>query len=286
MDQKPRSHTQTSVLADLREHSTYVILAFLILVGMQLSCRFLPRGLFSPTSTPTSTLTPTFTATHTPVPTATPTATDTPRPTRTPRPTATRKPTNTPKPTSTPKPAYTPTPVGHIYSDDFSTDSGEWGMRDTAERQIQVIDGHLSVKLNGAELATWSLLDRDMADFKLRVVARPQTKGAGYSYGVAFRVVDVDNYYQVGVSGDEYSVYRILGNEWTDLVAWTRSAAITGDASEFIIVCVGNSINVYLNGTLLFAQEDPSFSHGCRWAVPGQHRRRQLRGVVRRFRGL
>ena len=262
MDQKPRSHTQASVLAGLREHSAFVILAFLVLVGSQLSCRFLPKGLFSPTSTPTSTLTPTFTATHTPVPTATLTATDTPRPTRTPRPTATRKPTHTPKPTSTPEPAYTPTPVGHIYSDDFSTDSGEWGMRDTDERQIQVIDGHLSVKLNGADLATWSLLDRDMADFKLRVVARPQTQGAGYSYGVAFRVVDVDNYYQVGISGDEYSVYRILGNEWTPLVAWTQSDALTGVMTEFIIVCVGNSINAYVNGALALAQQDSSFSQG------------------------
>jgi len=139
---------------------------------------------------------------------------------------------------------------------------GEWGTRDTAERQIQVTDGHLLVRLNGAELATWSLLDQDMVDFKLRVVAYPQTKGAGYSYGVAFRVVDVDNYYQVGISGDEYSVYLVLGNEWTDLVPWARLDALTGEMTEFIIVCVGNSINAYLNGALVFAQEDPSFSQG------------------------
>jgi hypothetical protein len=230
---------------------------------MQLACKFLPQGLLSPTSTPTSTPAPTLTPTHTPVPTAAPTATDTPRPTRTPRPTNTPKPANTPKPTSTLAPAYTPTPVGYIYADDFSTDSGDWSTRDTAERQIQVANGHLSVQLNQADLATWSLLSRDLADFRVEVVARPQTKGAGYSYGIAFRVEDVDNYYQVGISSDgKYSFYRILGGEWTIIVPWTGSAAIKGDTNEFVLVCVGSSINSYLNGTLLFAREDPSFSHG------------------------
>jgi len=240
-----------------------VLLVVLIVAGLQLACKFLPRGLGSPTSTPTSTLTPTLTPTHTPAPTATPTATDTPRPTRTPRPTNTPKPTKPPTPTSTLTPAYTPMPVGYIYADDFSIDSGDWSTRDTAERQIQVTNGHLSVKLNKADLATWSLLSRDLADFRVQVVARPQTKGAGYSYGIAFRVEDVDNYYQVGISSDgKYSFYRILGGEWTSIVPWTSSAAIKGDKSEFALVCVGSSVNFYLNGTLLFAREDPSFSHG------------------------
>ncbi|MBN1811065.1 MAG: hypothetical protein JXA14_04440, partial [Anaerolineae bacterium] len=217
----------------------------------------------APTATATATSTHTPTATHTPTNTPIPTPTETAAPISTPRPTNTPRPTKTPRPTYTPTLTPSPTPLGYLFEDDFSRDTGDWRTGLSSNAEIRVEDGHLSIKIRVPHIVTWSGVVGDYGDVRTSVVAEPQTEGAGYGYGFIFREEDSDNYYIAGISPDSrYTLMKRFEDTWVTLVPWTWSGAISGTENELTLVCVGDQIDFYANDILLFSQRDSTFSHG------------------------
>jgi hypothetical protein len=243
-----------------RELLRAAVLVIFCLSVLQLACGLIS----SPTSTPVPTSIPL--PTNTPTATRTPLPTDTPLPTNTPTdipvPTSTPKPTNTPKPADTPKPTSTPTPAGYIYHDDFSSDTGAWDVGTSSQGVSQIQGGRMSFRVTEPGGVLVHELDVDVDDFWVAVASYPQGDDTRYEYGFIFRADD-DNFYLARVSpSGVYALFKATDEGATEIVPWTESESIQTEGNVLILVCVGNELAFYVNGTLVFFEQDSTHSHG------------------------
>ncbi len=90
-----------------------------------------------------------------------------------------------------------------------------------------------------------------------------------YSRGMIFRTdgpLDSDcNGYGYWTAGGSYSVWKMTGGNFSNLVSWTSSALIntgTGAVNTLKIIADGNSFTLYINGTQVNSFTDDSYSTG------------------------
>jgi len=256
----PRSPNSARRRALLRA----AVLVIFCLSASQLACGLVDSLIATETPVPTDTPLPTSTATATPTPAPTNTPTDTPVPTNTP--TDAPVPTNTPRPTATrpPEPALTPTPEGYIYHDDFTSDTGIWDVGTSSQGVSQIRGGRMSFKVTEPGGVIVDTLDMDVDDFWVAVASYPQGDETEYEYGFIFRQMDADNFYLARVSpSGVYALFKATDAGAIEFVPWTESDAIQTDGNVLILVCVGNELAFYINGTLVFFEQDSAHPHGA-----------------------
>ena len=207
----------------------------------------------TPTTPPTATATATATATPTGVASATATATSLVKPSKTPTPTRTRKPTITPTPSRTPKPSQTPVPTeaGVVLADKFANGLGNWAQSFTAWK---IDSGVLVTK--GTFMADGNTLASVAGDWVDVEMTFDAYLGSNSLSSVLFRANGANAYRLVFAPGSTPSV-QLYGNDGV-LLAGSDGFLPTKSWLAFRVVVVGDVVEVYKGGTLLFAHSAES----------------------------
>lgn len=152
-----------------------------------------------------------------------------------------------------------------VYEDDFSQPDTGWNLDSDSSVARNLDDGELSITVNDTQTDAWSTHSTALRDVVLEVDAHKVAGPDMNNYGIICRYRDSDNYYflQYGSDGT-YAVTRYLNGEASMLVEWARTEAVkSGEAVNRLRgECVGSTISLYVNDTLLAGVEDDALSYG------------------------
>lgn len=150
-----------------------------------------------------------------------------------------------------------------LYYDDFErTSLGPNWSTWSEGGQYTIIDGMLEITGDESGYLSWARPTKvqDLGDFQVEVDTYWKSGVTDHSYSILFRDQGSNNQYRFGIRAD--GVYY-LGEGTTFLVEWTYSEIINikGD-NKLKVVCVGSSIDCYLNGVLMESINDNTYSYG------------------------
>jgi len=103
------------------------------------------------------------------------------------------------------------------------------------------------------------------ADLCYQAIAQPTTGPEHLPYGLVFRYQDDQNFYAFVVNSlGMYALYLCQNGEYTPLIPFQPSTAIYQGASANLLQVIvrATSIDLYVNGQLLAAVEDETFTRG------------------------
>jgi hypothetical protein len=161
-------------------------------------------------------------------------------------------------------------PTGIPLQDDFSDPRSGWEIGDYQEGDVGYGAGYYYVRAESQNNVMWGLALVEASDVIIEVdatqVEAPANDNNGY--GLMCRCMEEpgqgDSYvFLIGGDG-YYTIQYSSGGSYAPLVDWTQSAAIhQGDATNHIrVACVGTSLALYANGTLLAEVDDSRYASG------------------------
>lgn len=154
------------------------------------------------------------------------------------------------------------------FEEDIACGWVEFDGSDSAE----IVDGimRLSVSTNG--VVAWSNPGQTIADGELSVLARQVSGPNNNAYGAICRYVDDENFYLFLVSGDGFyaiAKYQSGVSQVQYLTGQDPDYFVASDAinqgvaqNQLRIRCVGDTLALYVNGTLLAEVQDDTFTEG------------------------
>lgn len=154
-----------------------------------------------------------------------------------------------------------------IFSDDFADESTGWEQGEYETGTVGYESGAYSVVSFGDGDTMWGVSNRTFADVVIEVEAeqvRAPTNDNN-DYGVMCRVQENNDGYFLLISGDGfYAILLRADGQFTQLVDWTLTDRFNlGNATNRITAeCNGSSLSLTVNGNLLAATEDSTFSTG------------------------
>jgi hypothetical protein len=178
-------------------------------------------------------------------------------------------PTAPPADTASPVPSETPTSdaTGKLLFEDDFLQPGTWDLGQPDSLQSKVIaNGWLSVTLKLTDRFVVVYRPQSAPTVYIQVTALAPTCHVRDRYGVIFRVVDSQNYYQFDVDCDgRFRLAKMVDGKLTPLVDWTANAAIHaggGTANDLTVRAIGNYLAVSANGIALAKVTDDTFALG------------------------
>ncbi len=194
-------------------------------------------------------------------------ATPPPSPTPTPRALLTL-PLPTPVP-PTPTPTPTPIPADRIlFQDDFSDPNSGWPRVRTEWGITDYVDGRyrIGVGINYTDL--WANPGLDFADARIEVDAQAVAGSEYNTFGVICRYQDEKNFYFFILSNaGYYAIVKVENGEQYPLTP-ERQLAVReiirpgGLVNRVQAECIGDTLRLYANGTLLAEVHDATYTHG------------------------
>ena len=160
------------------------------------------------------------------------------------------------------------TPInGQGFQDDFSSPSSGWTSVTDNIKESVYVNGvfSLTVKKLNAGIPIVNHNAGSYKDMSLETDARLLSGQGQNLYGLVFRYRDDDNYYCFMVSGDGgYTLEKRVNGTITQIIKKTPSASVKKDNSfnSLEVVCTGDKIELFCNGSHLETATDNSFSQG------------------------
>ena len=153
-----------------------------------------------------------------------------------------------------------------LFEDDFSKTSSGWDKWSGDSGSTDYVDGTYQIMVNDPQYDLWANPGENFTDVSVEVDAVMVGGPEDNDFGILCRYVDVENYYFGIVSSDGYFAIGTLidGDQQIFSENMQQSDAInTGYESNRIrFDCVGSTLSLYVNGTLLEQQTDSNFSSG------------------------
>jgi len=154
-----------------------------------------------------------------------------------------------------------------LFSDDFSDDGSGWLAYDEYDGRVVYLNGCFNVK--DYTVPDWTIYGESQhyfTDFVLEV-GTWLVDGTDDNYHVVFcRWQDEDNCYAFGISADGYyAVNKFVDSDMTTFVGPAYSTYIhqgQGVTNLIHIECIGNNLNLSVNGHLLWEGRDATFADG------------------------
>jgi hypothetical protein len=160
------------------------------------------------------------------------------------------------------------TPSNILFSDDFSTTDKKWDQVTEDTRSTDYYNGAYRILVNDTNSDAWANpRNESFTDVQIEVDATKNSGPDDNDFGIICRYIDIDQFYYTVISSDGY--YGIMkmtsdggspiGNE--NLL---ESNKITqGAATNHIrFDCVGPTLTLYVNGSLVDQQTDASYTTG------------------------
>jgi hypothetical protein len=157
-----------------------------------------------------------------------------------------------------------------LYSDDFSTTTGDWAWSGS-EGSVAYGNGELEIEIISPEYIVWGLSGGTYTDTVIDVDTRVIQSAGDGDFGILCRLQDKDNFYGMEISEDGYfTIWKRLNGEHYDLVEWTPSGLIdTSRKAILTAICVGDELSLMLDGDLLAEVKDSDLSSGDVGLVAG-----------------
>lgn len=156
-----------------------------------------------------------------------------------------------------------------IYQDDFSDFNSGWPSDDFTEGSTGYYNGQYHIVVNETNYAVWAASSTGV--YGDVIVEADGVKLGGpdeNEFGLLCRFVDNGNFYAATIASDGYYfIWRRINNgdwEMVGIETGEFSEAIhTGTQSNRIrLECIGSSLTLYANGTLLRQVQDSSLTSG------------------------
>ncbi len=157
-------------------------------------------------------------------------------------------------------------PSGVVFSDDFVTNTGAWGLFDTQEGAAYLQQGELYLEDRGQGVGVYTQLQKHRWEDLVVTIRLRQVEGTQNNWmGVICRQQDEENYYLLAISADGY--YLVLKTEAgiaSPLVGPAQSDLINaGRATNALeVLCVDDTLTLRINGEELASAQDSSFGEG------------------------
>ncbi len=191
--------------------------------------------------------------------------------------TPTAEPTGEPTPEPTSEPAFDAAAIldrvdtvheeDATLSEDFRRDSGAWALGSEDASEIEIARRALSIHIIDPNWLGWSnLTDVQAADLLMEADIRLDSGPTATEMGIMFRYVDADNFYLFAITGDgSYSLWKLVDNEWQELLPWTDSTAIDttrGAVNRLAVLAEGDTISLVINDEAVAEVQDDAFTAG------------------------
>ena len=140
----------------------------------------------------------------------------------------------------------------------------DWDVFDDGQLAASAENGALRLRVNAFQSLPYSLARPYFADFDLRVSARAVEGPLNNGFGLMFRMLDKDNFYQFLTSSDGYyQVLRSVAGDVKYLTLWLPSPIVNQGldaANELRVIAQGDTFRFFVNGqpALLCIPDDPA----------------------------
>jgi len=160
---------------------------------------------------------------------------------------------------------------GYLYQDDFESDGGHWGELNTEDVGTRIEESALHIELYKPLMnAINNFQDRDFEDFTITCYAQSRGESLGM-YGIVFRSQDYLNHYYFQVTDQGYFRFGKKINELIDIIPWTYSEIISGQAEEnkLMVTMEGDRILAYINDQQVVDLRDSTYQSGGLGLIAG-----------------
>ncbi|MFQ5921817.1 MAG: hypothetical protein ACE5M4_03155 [Anaerolineales bacterium] len=162
-------------------------------------------------------------------------------------------------------PDYASLPDVLLY-EDFGDPGGGWNIESDGERAVGYLEGEYFIDVFMPDLWTWSLVGGDYGDVVVEVDTRIDIPTTDNSWGLFCRYLDADNQYAFEIGNDGlYVIYALVGGDPVQLTDWMFSTAINtgpGAKNHIRVSCVGDELELVVNGVTLATARDSTFQRG------------------------
>ena len=169
-------------------------------------------------------------------------------------------------------PNNSPIDIGTIlFADDFSTTNRDWKLSSIGDKEdvgYKIENGRLTLAINTDQdkMTLWVSPGRSFTDFTMEVDLIYEDGINNHEYGVLFRKIDDDNFYQFAIANGAFSVWKYTDGDWEApaLKDWTESEIINqpGENNHLRIVAVGSNFDFYANDEHLTTLSNNEFTTG------------------------
>jgi hypothetical protein len=158
-----------------------------------------------------------------------------------------------------------------LFEDEFVVgQSGNWITEGDVVGKTAVIDERLLIQIDQPNTMQFATLEDPLfTDFDLTVDARLLAGDVESSYGILFRMQDLQQFYRFEVTGTGMYVierrnvdgtWLRLVQDWTETPALNQGLAVT---NQLRVAAYGAVLTFYANGTLLQQVQDAQFKAGA-----------------------
>jgi len=160
-------------------------------------------------------------------------------------------------------------PEDVLFQDDFSDPSSGWDRVSDEDGVTDYDEGSYRILVNTTNTDLWSNpdLDFDFTDTSIFVDATVSGGDEDNDFGLICRYRDDENFYFFVISSDGYygigkvsdNVQQLVGMESMPPSEVIRQGKLT---NQLQADCIGNTLRLYVNGTLLAETQDTDFTSG------------------------
>ncbi len=154
-----------------------------------------------------------------------------------------------------------------LFSDDFSNPSSGWDRVSDSTAITDYDNGAYRIYVNESNYDVWANPGRSFTDVQVEVTATKVGGSDDNDFGLICRYRDVENYYFFIISSDGFYAIGLVENGAQQLIG-TESMDFSekinqGGTSNLIRAdCVGDTLTLYANGSLLADVRDTRFTSG------------------------
>lgn len=160
-----------------------------------------------------------------------------------------------------------PLPEGVLFQDDFSNTSSGWDRVRVDDGMTDYDNGAYRIQVNTTDTDVWANPGLSFTDVRVEVDATKIGGPDDNDFGVICRYKDENNFYFGIISSDGYYGIVKVKDGSQNLLGMSElpySDAIKQGATtnRIRLDCVGSTLTLYANGTLLTSQSDSEFTSG------------------------
>lgn len=154
------------------------------------------------------------------------------------------------------------------WTDSFRSDDGMWEVDDESESSSLIyFASNYRIGVVEPQIYAWGLADYEAANVLVEVDGYSIDGNANNEFGIVLRHEDIGNFYTFLVSNDgTYTVRRLEGDVWVDMVPWGTSDLIDqteGAVNRVGAYANGSTLALLINGEIVATIEDETFSSGA-----------------------
>ena len=163
-----------------------------------------------------------------------------------------------------------------LFQDNFSDPSSGWTTTNQKDLIVGYDDGHFRMWINKPNLVFWSLANLRFSDALIEVDTARFSGPVDNSIGIVCRYTDPGNFYGFLISSDGYygitkreeGKFTIIG---MDEMKYSKIINEDDSINHLQANCIGNSLQLFVNGKKLAEATDSSFTTGDVGVMAGSY---------------